>query len=124
MLREADRCVASYKSAGWNTVGATDPIPALKVQNADVVLIIKSDNMVKYGTPIDDPFFAAHKVWGVDRDTVGNEQTLYNADSLVSAIGCVLEVGLQWKKMSPSADFSGSTNSATLGRMHPTSVPI
>ncbi|KAF2093279.1 hypothetical protein NA57DRAFT_61791 [Rhizodiscina lignyota] len=67
--------------SGW------DPIPPLKVLNADVGLFLLASNAVSYLTPVKDPWFSATTLDNLSDP--GSIKKVYKADSYISALACV-----------------------------------
>jgi len=61
----------------------------MRSENADLAVVMVSKNQVRYGMPIDDPFFSAHRPVS-SRDNDGN--TNYLSDFPISIMGCNQQV--------------------------------
>jgi hypothetical protein len=77
-------------SYAGNNLGFWTPIRQFNRTDADVTLFFLSANDIRYGTPIDDPLFSAHK--NVSDFNVNNGSVYYfpswQTDNLVSILGC------------------------------------
>jgi len=81
--------------ADWNTL---EPLEGMANENADVTLILVQPNSLLYQTPVDDPFFSAHRPIVGKWTSFGDDGALgtwFAADSPVSAFGCEVQVGLK-----------------------------
>jgi hypothetical protein len=70
---------------------AFDPLPELRVNEADLTLIMVTLNQVKYQVPVDDPFFSAHKPYNLVGSTTTNT-TVYFSDWPNAVMACKQQV--------------------------------
>lgn len=70
---------------------AFDPIPELRVSEADLTLIMVTLNQVKYQMPVEDPFFSAHKPYDMVVSKTKNT-TVYFSDWPNAMMGCKQQV--------------------------------
>ena len=62
------------------------PLPGMRNDDADKVVIFFTPNLVLYAMPVDDPLFSAHKVFANPQGE-NNNNTFYVSDWPASAIG-------------------------------------
>lgn len=81
-----------YPSPFWDPYGSTfSPIPRLRNDDSDLVVVYVTTRGVRYWEPVDDPLFSAHKVIQqllVDNSTIPN----YLPDAPMTAFGCQQQV--------------------------------
>jgi hypothetical protein len=63
----------------------------LRRTDADIVLKFLASS-VRYNRPVDDPLYSAHKEVIFYDYSLGENTTLYAADSPLTAIGCSVQV--------------------------------
>jgi len=71
---------------------AFHPLPELKVQNADVVLLLVYKGEALYMTQVNDPLFAAHQPRDLLDVQNAINRTFYTSDTLLSVLGCTEQV--------------------------------
>jgi len=71
---------------------AFHPLPELKVQNADVVLLLVYKGKALYMTQVNDPLFAAHQPRDLLDVQNAINRTFYTSDTLLSVLGCTEQV--------------------------------
>jgi hypothetical protein len=67
------------------------PVPQFNRTDADVSLYFLAFNTIHFSSPVDDPWFSAHIIFQETVNSVAGltlNVTWYNADSLVTALGC------------------------------------
>lgn len=81
-----NRATTTYRDTVWNSFQQFEPLPELRKDNADVVLIHLKKNNMFYKEPVDDPAFSAHKplnLW---------DAVYYVSDFPSAVLGCVQQV--------------------------------
>ncbi|KAF2750154.1 hypothetical protein M011DRAFT_396913, partial [Sporormia fimetaria CBS 119925] len=76
-----------------------EPLPEMATKDADLFLIWITKNVVQYGSPVDDPIFAAHKEVATPRGPNQGRKT-FRSDFPNAAVGCKAQqdfcTPLQW----------------------------
>jgi hypothetical protein len=92
LLSNCNRGIISYADPEGNVPGQNFvPLPAMNTSEADVSVVSFSASRVSYSNPVDDPVFAAHRPVS-DVSTFGVNNSVYESDWPVSAMGCWMQV--------------------------------
>jgi hypothetical protein len=67
-----------------------DPLPSMKREDADIVLIAISAGAIDYRHPVEDPLFSAHQM----TQHTDDNSTWYNQDWAARALGCTEQASL------------------------------
>lgn len=78
----------AYSNPAWADMNDFSPLPGLKNSDRDLVIVLIWKNALGYGSPVDDPVFAAHNGSLVVGTARGTNETWYFSDSPSSALGC------------------------------------
>lgn len=81
-----------YPEAYWKKFGGTfDPIPGLRSNKSDLVIVIVITRGTRWRTPVNDPLYSAHRVL-TKRMTDNSTNTFYTPDAPASAFACQYQV--------------------------------
>ena len=78
-------------SPKWEAISDFEAIPELKSDTADLILLMVGKNLIKYGSRVNDPFYAAHQSFLRD-DAMPSEKPQYFSDWPNSSMGCRQQV--------------------------------
>jgi hypothetical protein len=92
VLIHARRLTGSYVLPDWDAFTELDPLPEMKSDDADLVLVMIPKNQMKYETPVNDPVFAAHKPFVYRLPSSTASTTNYLSDWPISTLGCKEQV--------------------------------
>jgi hypothetical protein len=81
----------AYGNPAWSDMNDFAPLPEMEDPERDLVIIMLWKNSMGYGSPVNDPVFAAHDTYWVGT-TGGQNETWYWSDSPASGIGCTKQV--------------------------------
>jgi hypothetical protein len=85
---------------GWQ------PIPDLKRTDADISVFFLNQNGIIYPTPVDDPFFSAHRIAKTQAEN--HIDTYYSTDNLTSVLGCTDQFQFQDPNQNVTTQLTGS----------------
>jgi hypothetical protein len=85
---------------GWQ------PIPDLSRTDADVSIFLLNQNSIIYSTPVDDPFFSAHRIARTQAEN--RVDTYYSTDNLTHVLGCTDQFQFQDPNHNVTTQLTGS----------------
>lgn len=97
-LINEDRNIANYAPPAWTADATIDvrgylqPVSELMRDDADIVLISKSSNAIRYMHPVNDPLFSAHTIGGYQMEREGGNISYYHTDIPTTVLGCAQQV--------------------------------
>lgn len=96
-----------YQGASpWGDNGfSIEPIPQLKTEDSDLVIMFLRLHGITFLEPVDDPLFPAHKV-RLQSQIYNETLTYYMSDDPVSVFSCITQASSHFVSRDPDTDKS------------------
>jgi hypothetical protein len=75
----------------WSAITNIKVVPELRSDDADMILLMVTKNLIRYRNPVNDPFFAAHRPF-LSESALSGEKPTYLSDWPNSCMGCRQQV--------------------------------
>ncbi|KAH7138701.1 hypothetical protein B0J11DRAFT_500902 [Dendryphion nanum] len=86
--------MAPYYRPGLQDQSSFNPIPELKFETGDTLLVFLVLNAMRFRKPINDPLFAAHRAENVYESQIRRNWTIYMGDLPAKGVGCLQQTQL------------------------------